>query len=328
MAYRGGDASERDRLVAADMTQPVLFTGFNRPETTARVFDAVRSYRPLALFVALDGPRPDRPGEDDRCSAVRAIVHEINWPCNVEYLLHEENLGCRRAMTEAIDWFFDQVEEGIILEDDCLPSPGFFDFAEALLDRYRTDERVWMICGTNVLRRWRPTEASYHFAPYGAVSGWASWRRAWQHADTGLASLDSQSRVAEARRSWGEARWDAVHPQLLGVVEGRIDTWDYGWHFTYASHGGLAAFPAENLVTNIGYGPDATHTKRGRDRLARLPAGRLDAPLIHPATVEPDLDYDRNYLAVDRPSGLLRARARLDRVLPDTVQTSLRRLLG
>jgi hypothetical protein len=185
-----------------NVSKSVLLTGFNRPDAIARVLDAVRRYRPATLFVAMDGPRIDRPGEAERCAAARGAVAAVDWPCEVEYLLRNENLGCRRAMAEAIDWFFDHVEDGIIIEDDCLPSPGFFPFVESLLDRYRDDERVAMISGTNVLRKWRPRGESYFFGSYGAVWGWATWRRAWQHADTRLAGLESPSLVAAARRSF------------------------------------------------------------------------------------------------------------------------------
>jgi hypothetical protein len=308
-------------------TKPVLLTGFNRPDATARVFDAVRSYRPEVLFVALDGPRHDRPGEPEKCAAVRQIVGRVDWRCDVEYLVREENLGCRRAMTGAIDWFFDGVEEGLIIEDDCLPSPGFFMFSEALLDRYRHDERVWMISGTNVLTKWRPNDASYFFSSYGAVWGWATWRRAWQQADTGLAGLDSPVRVAEARRSWGEKRWAVMEPQLLGVAAGEIDTWDYGWAFAYASHGGLAVFPSENLVENIGFGAGATHTTPSRHPLSGLRVGRVESPLRHPVAVEADLEFDRRYVAVDRPPRNVRLRARAVRALPEVVQHVARKLV-
>jgi hypothetical protein len=310
------------------MTQPVLLTAFNRPDLTARVMEAIRDYGPEQLFVAVDGPRVDRTEDQELCEAVRRVVGQVGWDCDVRYLLRETNLGCRPAMTEALDWFFGNVEEGIVLEDDCFASPDFFRFAELLLERYRADERVWMISGTNVLGRWRPTGASYHFGSYGAIWGWATWRRAWRKADIALTHLASPAVVARVRSNWGEQRWAALKPQLDAVVEGRLSAWDYGWHFSYASEGGLAAFPAENLVANIGHGPGATHTLRARHPLARLPIGRLDSPLRHPERIAPDTEFDHRYLAVDRPTRLIRARARIARVLPQPVRVTLRRLLG
>jgi hypothetical protein len=311
----------------AQSTRPVLLTGFNRPDVTARTFDALRAYRPAELFVALDGPRPEHPRDPESCAAVREIVGRVDWDCHAEYLIRDENLGCRRAMTGAIDWFFDAVEEGVIVEDDCLPSASFFSFCDTLLDRYRDDERVWMVSGTNGLGSWRPGDASYFFCTYGSVWGWATWRRAWSQADIELSGLASSERVAAARRSWGESRWAVMEPQLQGVASGEIDTWDYGWAFSYASRGGLAATPAENLVANIGFGAGATHTTPARHRLSALRLGRLDKPLRHPTAVAADAEYDRRFLAVDRLPRHLRARALIGRALPGAIRTPLRRIL-
>ena len=160
---------------------PVLFLVFNRPEQTRLVFEAIRAARPAHLYVAADGPRPGRPGETERCEQARQIAMAVDWPCRVEALLRERNLGCGRAVSEAISWFFAREQEGIILEDDCLPAPDFFRFSTEMLARYRHDARIGKIAGTNPLGQWRPDgDANFFFSSYGYSWGWASWRDRWQ----------------------------------------------------------------------------------------------------------------------------------------------------
>lgn len=307
------------------MTIPVLLTAFNRPDTTARVFDTIRSYRPESLFVAIDGPRPGVPDDVKESEAVRRVVSDVDWKCEVRYLVGERNLGCGRAMVTAIDWLFAHVEEAIILEDDCVPSPDFFRYCEELLERYRNDERVWMISGTNVLGTWRATEASYHFALgfSGSGWGWATWRRAWRQADMNLAGLRSRRRVADARRTLGPKSWRYLRTQLRTTRHGWVDAWDYQWLFTCASHGGVAAYPATNLISNIGFGPHGTHTRRADARLAGLNAGRLDEPIRHPAQVAIDRDFAERWLAVEPGHMSIKARAGL--LLPVPVANHVRR---
>ena len=121
---------------------------FNRPDTTKQVFETIRKARPAQLFVAADGPRENRPDEAEKCAEVRRIVDNgIDWDCKVHRLYRDKNLGCKIACSSAIDWFFEHVDEGIILEDDTLPHPTFFQFCEELLKRYRDDERIMLISG-------------------------------------------------------------------------------------------------------------------------------------------------------------------------------------
>lgn len=147
---------------------PVLFLVFNRPERTRRVFAAIREARPKQLFVAADGPRPDRPEDRQCCAEVRQLATAVDWPCEVRTLFRTQNLGCGRAVSEAISWFYRNVAEGIVLEDDCCPDPSFFDFCTAMLVRYRGDRRVFKIAGTNPLGHWSgPEGSSYIYSSYG-----------------------------------------------------------------------------------------------------------------------------------------------------------------
>src|SRR4051812_29566436 len=163
---------------------PVLFVIFNRPETTRQVFEAIRTAKPSRLYIAADGPRKNKPGEDQKCQEAREIVKAVDWDCEVKTLFSKENLNCGRGPATAFTWFFEHEEEGIILEDDCLPTQSFFRFCQELLERYRYDYRVMHIGGNNFLNGWqRDQDYSYYFSLSGHIWGWATWRRAWQMFD-------------------------------------------------------------------------------------------------------------------------------------------------
>ncbi len=161
----------------------------------------LRQVRPRYLFVVADGPRLDRPGEVERCLAARAVLKNIDWECNIRTNFAAVNLGCGRRMSSGISWILEQVEEAIFLEDDCLPDPTFFRFCAELLARYRTEERVWMVNGSNPLSPWRAESRSYHFALHGCHWGWATWRRAWQWYDYDMSELKQANDTRTAARS-------------------------------------------------------------------------------------------------------------------------------
>lgn len=171
-------------------TPPVLFLVFNRAHTTVRVFEAIRQARPARLYVAADGPRPVREGEAERCAEVRRIATNVDWDCEVHTLFRDENLGCRHAVSSAITWFFVYEEEGIILEDDCIPNQSFFLYCAELLERYRDDERIMCITGDNFQKTMEGYPFGYYFYIYNHCWGWASWRRAWSHYDADLVTFD------------------------------------------------------------------------------------------------------------------------------------------
>jgi hypothetical protein len=290
---------------------PVLFIVFNRSRETARVFEAIRHVRPERLYVAADGPRKGRPEEARKCEEVRAIVGGIDWRCEVNTLFSSENLGCKQAVSSAITWFFDNESEGIILEDDCLPSPSFFWFCQELLARYRDDERVWQVCGTSILKpsSYSQTEDSYIFSRYGPVWGWATWRRAWVHYDANLTDwlymrrpqpLNSVFKSAPERRFWLDLG-NKLH-------RGQIDTWDYQWDFTKAYQSGLSVIPCENMIVNIGFGSDATHTFKAQ-RWVPHSMSDVRGPIKHPRYVIIDEAHDLLYRRKVR-LGSRRARAK------------------
>ncbi len=276
------------------MDTPVVFIVFNRPEVTMLVFAAIREARPAVLFVIADGPRPDRPGEWEKCSAVRAVVEAgVDWPCEVRRNYSETNLGCGRRVSSGLDWVFEQVEEAIILEDDCLPNASFFPFCEELLDRYRSDDRVAQIGGSNHQYRDFQRPQSYYFSRYNHIWGWASWRRSWVRNDTlmrewpGFVSDGGCERLFNSRRV--AAFW---RRQWAAVANGKIDTWDLQWSFACLRLGKVTVLPTISLVENIGFGPEATHTRESPRRKPTV--GPIRFPLVHPTETIPDTEADEH----------------------------------
>ena len=273
------------------MNTAVLFLVFNRPDTTREVFASIRRIKPPRLYVAADGPRESREHEAEQVKRVRQIATSIDWPCELTTLFRDENLGCKAAISEAISWFFEHEEEGVILEDDCLADDEFFHFCEQMLDRYRDDQRVWMITGNNFQgENWRG-EAAYYFSRYSHIWGWASWRRAWQHYDGDLSfwpgwkESDAWKSVcpdAGERRYWSRA--------FSRSYESRVDSWAYPWMASVWHGSGLTVTPNRNLVTNIGFGTEATHTRSANARLL-VPLAPL-GQITHPAEVSACAEAD------------------------------------
>ena len=248
------------------MNTPVLLIAWRRPHTLRQVINAIRPAAPSRLFVACDGPNPKRPGEAVKVAATRDVIEQdIDWPCQIERFYSDVNQGCRLGVSRAITWFFQHVEEGIILEDDCVPHSDFFQYCTTLLERYRHDTRVWCISGTNFQNgQWRG-DGSYYFSRYSHCWGWASWRCCWQHYDSGLSqwhSLRDSGLLKTIFEDQVERQYWAEIWQRL-VSRRQPDTWDYQWTFTCLANGGLTALPNHNLVRNVGFGEDATHTSVG-----------------------------------------------------------------
>lgn len=249
---------------------PVAFLIFNRPDLTARVFEAIAARKPSRLLVVADGPRNESKAK--LCAQARAVVERVDWDCQVEKNFSEVNLGCGARVSSGLDWVFERAEAAIILEDDCLPSPSFFAFCAEMLERYRDDERVMHVSGDNFAPL-SDGSADYGFSRYVHVWGWATWRRAWRHYDAKAACWPAvrEAVLASCADATEKSYWDAA---FGGVFRGEINTWDFQWALACWVQSGLAIVPRVNLVTNLGFRADATHT--GADSaLANLPAGEL-----------------------------------------------------
>lgn len=271
--------------VVMSTTVPVLLIIFRRPDTTHRVFEVIREAEPSRLFIAADGPHAGDPEEQRKCEQTRAVVERIDWDCEVHRNYSDENLGCGRRPASAISWVFEHVDRAIILEDDCIPDPSFFPFCESVLERYEDVPEVMHVNGnTYGLDQSGWHDYSYGFGSYAQAWGWATWRRAWEQFDFEIAdwpafreagmvkSLDGGKRVAKARTE----KWNSVYG-------GRDpDVWDYQWHFAVMKEGGLTVVPRQNLVSNIGFSEEATHTFNEHSHKANIRRKEIDFPLVHP----------------------------------------------
>jgi hypothetical protein len=265
---------------------------FNRPETTARVFKAIRKARPARLLVVADGPRPGREGEAARCGEVRALI-KPDWPCKLERNYAPANLGCKRRLSGGLDWVFKKAPEAVILEDDCLPAPDFFRFAEALLKRHRRDEKLMMLSGSNFLPGAWKAPADYCYTRHAFIWGWASWARAWRHYDVAMADWPGLGEGVLQSLFPGSA-WQRTYWRrgMRLTHEGVMDTWDYQWIWAIWKRGGLNAVPRQNLVSNIGAGEGASHGSRVGD-CPDMPLGRLRPPYRGPERLALDGDFFR-----------------------------------
>lgn len=274
------------------LNTPVAFIIFNRPDTTARVFAEIARARPPKLLVIADGPRDNRSGEEEKCRATRAIIEGVDWPCEVLTRFSDTNMGCKKRVASGLDWVFEQTPEAIILEDDCLPHPTFFRFCEELLARYRDDERIGMISGDNFQFGRQRTSDSYYFSRYCHIWGWATWRRAWQRYDVNMSLWEEVRDGGWLRDILGDDRevkyWQKIFQKVAG---GAIDTWDYQWVFANWINSSLSVIPAVNLISNIGFGENATHTTK-LNGFADMMVSDMNFPLINPSMVIRDAHAD------------------------------------
>ncbi len=242
---------------------PILFLVFNRLDTTKQVFAKIREIQPTQLFIGADGAREGKEGEKEKVDAVRKyILENIDWNCEVKTLFREKNLGCGVAPAEAITWFFDNVEQGIILEDDCLPDLSFFGFCEELLNYYKDEERVMHIAGSNFQNGLLIGKVNYFISQYPSGWGWASWASAWKKYDFYLKKMNEDVFNDICNFYEFDKKEIIFWREMFELVQnGRsLDIWDLQWSFTVFMNHGLSIHPQVNLVSNIGFGIDATHT--------------------------------------------------------------------
>ena len=284
------------------LSTPVAFLIFNRPELTKTVFAEIAKVKPKKLLVVADGSRQDKQGEAEKCAAARAVIEQVDWDCEVLKNYSDVNLGCGIRVATGIDWVFEHVDEAIILEDDCLPHLTFFEFCRELLEKYRDDERVMMISGSNLMGDWESDLQSYHFSYYGGIWGWASWKRAWKHYDYHMKLWKYEGARNCVRNVIVDPEQYFYRQEMLSkAFRGEIDTWDYQWSFARLLQSGLSVVPSVNLVSNIGFGKDATHTINFFDCKANLPLSSMSFPLREPYGLAVEREYDWNfYLKINK----------------------------
>lgn len=270
-------------------TTPILFVFFRRAELALRAFEPIRAARPARLYLAADGARPDRPGEAEVCRQTRmAIEARIDWPCVVARDYLNVNEGAARRVSHAINQVFEHEERLVIIEDDCVAHPTFFRFCDELLERYADEDRIAMVSGNQfVPGGWRANDASYRFVRLAQVWGWATWRRAWRRYDDVLKTWPEQKRAKLLERVFLRPRDRRYWTKRFDHIR-EHDVWDYKWCYTRWLHGQVGIVPNRNLVTNLGFSTDASHTQQPNHPAAALPAEPMEFPLRHPAVVELD----------------------------------------
>ncbi|KHG41634.1 MAG: glycosyltransferase family 2 protein [Aphanizomenon flos-aquae KM1D3_PB] len=275
------------------MKTPVAFIIFNRPDTTKRVFEAIRQAQPPKLLVIADGPRADRPGEAEKCAAARAIIEGVDWECEVLTNYSNVNLGCKLRVSSGLDWVFSQVEEAIVLEDDCLPHPTFFPFCEELLERYREDTRIAVISGQNVQFGRKRTDYSYYFSRYNHCWGWASWRRAWENFDYDMKLwpfIRDNGWLKDILKDDASVKyWTKI---FQDVYDGKINSWAFRWTLSCWLHNQLSVLSNVNLISNIGFGEEGTNTKQSASIFSNMSTDNLEFPLNHPQFMIQDTNAD------------------------------------
>jgi hypothetical protein len=278
------------------VNQPILFILFNRLDTTQEVFAEIKKYQPPKLYISADGYRFHKKGEKEICKSVKEwVLANIDWKCKVETLFHEKNLGCGKAPAAAITWFFEHEQQGIILEDDCVPSQDFFLFCEQMLDKYQFNYKVSIISGCNfdIEKKYSSSE-SYFYSSFPYTWGWATWKRSWEEYDYSIAewkSIDRKNFLAHIfkEKKYNQA-WKNIFDKLAKDVPD--DIWDYQFFFQCFKRRQLSIVPSVNLVTNIGSGEYATHTKTNDNPKINISRERMTFPMAHPLELKRNFQYD------------------------------------
>ena len=281
------------------VSAPVLLMAYNRPDHTARVWAAMREARPRRLWLSQDGPKPNDSSDREKCSRVREIIEEVDWPCEVQRFYREDNAGCGKAVSSAIGWFLDEAGEGIILEDDVLPNLTFFRFCELALEFYRDESDIATVSGFTALPpRLQETLSrsgegepllNVYLSKHFSMWGWATWRDRWE----GYVLNPEEKRLAEFERLIPEISRNSLqeisHRKVLESLQ-YIDTWDFQFEFHSWLHGRKHLAPTSSLTSNIGYDEEATHTKHESVYSDTDVTPHDHVVLTRPVVQEPDLD--------------------------------------
>lgn len=279
---------------------PILLLSFNRPELSRQVFERIRQYRPERLYLAVDGPRDPatHPRDAEAVRKCRELAEQVDWPCEVFTRFSEVNQGCGRGVSNAITWMFEREERGIILEDDCLPEPTFFDYVAELLERYKDQPEVMHVCGNSYADQ-RTIAAcspySYAFTRYPDLWGWGTWARAWKQFRYEIPPPEEILKSYFVMEGVDRYRQHAQRDRVISVRQ-KDSMWGYRWHFAVMKNRGLCVAPAVNQISNTGFGGEATHTTgEGSLHAANAPTTPLELPLKYPPEITVSAAYNRIY---------------------------------
>ena len=286
---------------------PVLLLIFNRPENTLQVLNEIKKIKPSKLYISADGPRSNNTEDIENCKLAREIINKIDWDCEIKKNFREENIGCKFAVSSGISWFFEFEEKGIILEDDCIPNSSFFNFCESMLIKYMNDTRVMHIGGTNFQKNTHVNN-SYYYSKLVHVWGWATWRRSWNLYDIKMENLDNFISQGIIRSIFPDKKSQKSWINLLvSAKQNKIDTWDFMWVFSVWKNNGISIIPQKNLIKNIGFGINATHTTNESSLFSKKNQQDLLEPFYGPKMMVPDLASDSYTNSIDQPISLLRS---------------------
>lgn len=269
---------------------PIVLIIFNREDTTRKVFERIKEVEPEELFIISDGPRENKVGENELVQATRDIIKDVSWKCNVHTNFSEKNLGCTLRVSTGLDWVFSQTEQAIILEDDCYPNISFFRYCDELLEKYKDNPEIMMISGNN--NSLTECEDSFYFTNYFHIWGWATWKRAWDKNEIDVISWPSFKRRQGLKKYFSKPSelyyWSHVFDL---VYKNLVTSWDISWVYSCYKNGGISIAPKYNLISNIGFGENATHTS-GNSIYANVETKELDFPLQYPKSFSVNSQLD------------------------------------
>ena len=274
---------------------PILLVTFNRPDTTEIVLNEIAKLKPSKLYISSDAARPHKAGEQEKVNASRRLIEtHIHWDCEIQTLFHTENQGCRKGVSGAVNWLFENEEQGIVLEDDCLPSQSFFQYCKDLLDYYEHHDRVMVISGDNFQDEIQRGEASYYFSQINHCWGWATWKHKWAKFHEAIEKFEFFTQNLKAQYTHSEAVNQYWHNIFVQTYNKQIDSWAYLWTMAGFVFHGLTCLPNKNLIKNIGIGhEDAVHTTND-DQTLSIDTYELEFPLKHPEYIHVDREAE-NY---------------------------------
>ncbi|MBK26562.1 MAG: hemolytic protein HlpA-like protein [Halobacteriovorax sp.] len=276
---------------------PVLLIVFNRPEQTRQVLETLKQSKPQKLYIAADGPRVGNKSDINKLEQVNTIIKNISWDCEVKKNFSDTNLGCRTRISSAIDWIFQSEEQAIILEDDIIADPSFFNFCQEMLQKYKDNDQISMVSGVNILDGEFKFDSSYFFTKFGGIWGWATWRRSWKDYDVEMQEWKEHKERGNLFKEFLTTKeWNAFNDKWKWLWRENIQTWDYQWDFARFKSSSLSIVPSKNLIRNIGFGEQSTHTKQKDHEYSNLRTYSISWPIRHPKSISVNPDYEKRYV--------------------------------
>ena len=272
---------------------PILLVIFNRPDSTKKLFNVIKTIKPKKLYIAADGPRAHKLMEYELCFTAREVFKSVDWDCDVHTRFSDENLGCKKNVSGGITWFLGEVGEGIILEDDCIPDVSFFPFCEKLLEKYRNTPQIKMISGNNFQFGNSRTDASYYFSKFPSIWGWATWERAWKDFDIDMKPYPQFKKDKKIQEIFDNKKIQSFLMRLFdNLYHNKMNTWAGRWLFAILNSDGISITPNVNLVTNIGFTVEATHTK-SNSVMGNIPTENIKE-IVHPSLIKVNKKADEH----------------------------------